>query len=399
MSEIEIKVPELSESVSSAEVLGWKVKPGDPVEEDQVLVELETDKVVLEVSAPCDGVVTEILVKEGDTVKTGDVVAKVEEGAAKAENVPAAAAVASVPAPEPAPAPEAAAPAAAPAPAAKPAESRVMPSALRAAAEAGIDARALQGTGVGGRVTKADVEAKAAAPAESPVSVFFPAPHAVSRDTSRVASAAASVRLNSSLGTAAVTLFEKVDVTSLFDLIESESASFEAREGVPLEASAVFAAALSRTAEAFPAIAPAAASGAALVNLAVDTALGTIYPAVVASRREGIAGLLRRLSDLKSRAEAGSLTPQELSLGDITLITGRGAGTISSTPAVTPPQAATLAVHRAEETAVWKNGTWEPRRVAVAALSFDSRMVERETASDALLFFRSLIENPVRIFL
>ena len=411
MSEIEIKVPELSESVSSAEVLGWKVKPGDPVEEDQVLVELETDKVVLEVSAPCDGVVTEILVKEGDTVKTGDVVAKVEEGAAKAENVPAAAAVASVPAPEPAPAP-----------AAKPAESRVMPSALRAAAEAGIDARALQGTGVGGRVTKADVEAKAAAlptpapvpapaapaaapapqaaaPAESPVSVFFPAPHAVSRDTSRVASAAASVRLNSSLGTAAVTLFEKVDVTSLFDLIESESASFEAREGVPLEASAVFAAALSRTAEAFPAIAPAAASGAALVNLAVDTALGTIYPAVVASRREGIAGLLRRLSDLKSRAEAGSLTPQELSLGDITLITGRGAGTISSTPAVTPPQAATLAVHRAEETAVWKNGTWEPRRVAVAALSFDSRMVERETASDALLFFRSLIENPVRIFL
>lgn len=409
MSEIEIKVPELSESVSSAEVLGWKVKPGDPVEEDQVLVELETDKVVLEVSAPCDGVVTEILVKEGDTVKTGDVVAKVEEGAAKAENVPAAAAVASVPAPEPAPAPEAAAPAAAPAPAAKPAESRVMPSALRAAAEAGIDARALQGTGVGGRVTKADVEAKAAAlptpapqaaaPAESPVSVFFPAPHAVSRDTSRVASAAASVRLNSSLGTAAVTLFEKVDVTSLFDLIESESASFEAREGVPLEASAVFAAALSRTAEAFPAIAPAAASGAALVNLAVDTALGTIYPAVVAPRREGIAGLLRRLSDLKSRAEAGSLTPQELSLGDITLITGRGAGTISSTPAVTPPQAATLAVHRAEETAVWKNGTWEPRRVAVAALSFDSRMVERETASDALLFFRSLIENPVRIFL
>ena len=196
-----------------------------------------------------------------------------------------------------------------------------------------------------------------------------------------------------------MTLFEKVDVTSLFDLIESESASFEAREGVPLEASAVFAAALSRTAEAFPAIAPAAASGAALVNLAVDTALGTIYPAVVASRREGIAGLLRRLSDLKSRAEAGSLTPQELSLGDITLITGRGAGTISSTPAVTPPQAATLAVHRAEETAVWKNGTWEPRRVAVAALSFDSRMVERETASDALLFFRSLIENPVRIFL
>jgi len=105
------------------------------------------------------------------------------------------------------------------------------------------------------------------------------------------------------------------------------------------------------------------------------------------------------LSDLKSRAEAGSLTPQELSLGDITLITGRGAGTISSTPAVTPPQAATLAVHRAEETAVWKNGTWEPRRVAVAALSFDSRMVERETASDALLFFRSLIEKPVRIFL
>lgn len=135
------------------------------------------------------------------------------------------------------------------------------------------------------------------------------------------------------------------------------------------------------------------------MNLAVDTALGTIYPAVVASRREGIAGLLRRVSDLRSRAEAGSLTPQELSLGDITLITGRGAGTISSTPAVTPPQAATLAVHRAEETAVWKNSTWEPRRVAVAALSFDSRMVERETASDALLFFRSLIENPVRIFL
>ena len=252
---------------------------------------------------------------------------------------------------------------------------------------------------VTGSLEEGETAPQAAAPAESPVSVLFPAPHAVSRDTSRVASAAASVRLNSSLGTAAVTLFEKVDVTSLFDLIESESASFEAREGVPLEASAVFAAALSRTAEAFPAIAPAAASGAALVNLAVDTALGTIYPAVVASRREGIAGLLRRLSDLKSRAEAGSLTPQELSLGDITLITGRGAGTISSTPAVTPPQAATLAVHRAEETAVWKNGTWEPRRVAVAALSFDSRMVERETASDALLFFRSLIENPVRIFL
>ena len=418
MSEIEIKVPELSESVSSAEVLGWKVKPGDAVEEDQVLVELETDKVVLEVSAPCDGVVTEILVKEGDTVKNGDVVAKVEEGAAKTETAPAAAAAASAPAPKPAPAPEAAAPA----PAEKPAESRVMPSALRAAAEAGIDARALQGTGVGGRVTKADVEAKAtslptpapapvpaapavipapqaAAPAEPPVSVFFPASHAVSRDTSRVASAAASVRLNLSLGTAAVTLFEKVDVTSLFDLIENESAAFEAREGVPLEASAVFAAALSRTAEAFPAIAPAASSGTALVNLAVDTALGTIYPAVVASRREGIAGLLRRVSDLRSRAEAGSLTPQELSLGDITLITGRGAGTIPSTPAVTPPQAATLAVHRAEETAVWKNSTWEPRRVAVAALSFDSRMVERETASDALLFFRSLIENPVRIFL
>ena len=178
MSEIEIKVPELSESVSSAEVLGWKVKPGDPVEEDQVLVELETDKVVLEVSAPCDGVVTEILVKEGDTMKTGDVVAKVEEGAAKAENVPAAAAVASVPAPEPAPAPEAAAPAAAPAPAAKPAESRVMPSALRAAAEAGIDARALQGTGVGGRVTKADVEAKAAA-------LPTPAPHKTFRSSGK----------------------------------------------------------------------------------------------------------------------------------------------------------------------------------------------------------------------
>jgi 2-oxoglutarate dehydrogenase E2 component (dihydrolipoamide succinyltransferase) len=403
---IEVKVPRLPESVSDATLVTWHKNPGDIVERDENLADLETDKVVLEVPAPVRGVLREVRVKGGTTVTSGELLALVEpvEGEAAAAAAPAA-------------------PAAAAAETAAPAQGgrnagRTGPAARRVAKEKGIDPASVPGTGPAGRVTKADVEAAQPAAAPKPV-VAEPAPRPVAvptvlstaaRPERRVAMtrlrARIAERLVEAQQTAAMlTTFNEVDLAAVMALRAKYKDSFEKQHGVKLGFMGFFVKATVEALKRHPVI-NASIEGTDIVyhdyydiGIAVSTDRGLIVPILRDADRQTFAGVEGAIADYGRKAREGTLSMDDLTGGTFTITNGGVFGSLLSTPILNPPQSGILGMHKIQERPVVVDGQVVVRPMMYLALSYDHRIIDGRDAVQFLVAIKEALEDPARLLL
>ena len=418
----EIRVPTLGESVSEATIAKWFKKPGDAVKADEPLVELETDKVTLEVPAPAAGILGDIAAKDGETVGPGALLGSIDEGgaAAAAPAKPAAAPKTAAPA-QAAPAP-AAKPAAAPAPAPAPAPAAASgkqpgPAVNRIAAESGIDASGVPGTGKDGRVTKGDMLAAVAsgmaatpAPAPAPAQARAPsAPEDATREErvrmTRLRQTIAR-RLKDAQNTAAMlTTFNDVDMSAVMDLRKTYKDVFEKKHGVKLGFMGFFAKACVQALKDIPAV-NAEIDGQDLVyknyyhiGVAVGTEKGLVVPVVRDADRLSIADIEKTIGDYGRRARDGKLAIDEMQGGTFTITNGGIYGSLMSTPILNAPQSGILGMHRIEERPVVRGGQVVVRPMMYLALSYDHRIVDGREAVTFLVRVKEALEDPARLVL
>lgn len=404
----EIKVPTMGESVTEATVARWLKKVGDTVQADEVLLELETDKVNVEVNAPTSGTLTEIVADEGANVAVGALLGVLGEGAAAPAPKPAAA----TPAPAaPAPAP---APAAAPTPGAG-----VMPAARKMAEDNKVDTSGIAGTGKDGRVTKGDViqhlETRPAAPAPAPAPAPRPAPVSsgpraraeqeervrMTRLRQRIAE-----RLKEAQNTAAMlTTFNEVDMTNVIAMRNQLKDAFEKKHGVKLGFMSFFVKAAIVALKELPAV-NAEIDGTDLVyknyydiGVAVGTPQGLVVPVVRDADKLSFAGVEKTIGELGKKARDGKLSIDELSGGTFTISNGGVYGSLMSTPILNTPQSGILGMHKTMDRAVVVNGKVEVRPMMYLALSYDHRIIDGREAVTFLVRVKECIENPERILL
>jgi 2-oxoglutarate dehydrogenase E2 component (dihydrolipoamide succinyltransferase) len=401
----EIKVPTLGESVNEATIARWLKHPGDTVAMDDPLVELETDKVTLEVNAPAAGTLTEVLFPEGANVGVGAVLGRIGEGAAKP--MPAAAKPAAAPAPAPA-----ARPAPAPASASNGAEilARSGPAARKAAAETGVDVTKVQPTGKDGRVTKSDIAAAAAkpAPASAPAPMTAREPRDIGPREERVRMTRLrkriAERLKDAQNTAAMlTTFNEVDMTEVMALRDRYRESFEKQHGVRLGFMSIFAKACIQALKEIPA-ANAEIDGDDIIyknhydiGVAVGTEQGLVVPVVRDADQLSFAEIEKRVADLGRRARDGKLSLDELSGGTFTITNGGVYGSLLSTPILNPPQSAILGMHKIQKRPVVVGDKIEARPMMYLALSYDHRMIDGREAVTFLVRVKECIEDPQRM--
>src|SRR2546422_690613 len=405
---IEIKVPQLSESVAEATLLAWHKKVGEAVKRDENLIDIETDKVVLELPAPADGVLAKIIRGDGSTVKADEVIATLDtEGKASAA-APAAAQVKAAPAPIPAAKPSASA-----APA--------MPSARKLAEEKGIDTAAVAGSGRGGRITKGDVlGAKSAPEPEAPAAVkpSLPQPSApvsveqilgnrpeqrvpMSRLRARIAE-----RLVQSQSTAAIlTTFNEVNMQPVVELRKKYQERFEKEHGVRLGFMSFFVKASVHALKKYP-IVNASVDGNDIVyhgyfdiGIAVGSPRGLVVPILRDADQMSFAEVEKKIADFGKRAQDGKLTIEELSGGTFSISNGGGFGSMVSSPVINPPQSAILGVHATRERPVAENGQIVIRPINYLALSYDHRIVDGREAVLSLVAIKEALEDPARLLL
>src|SRR5438445_416324 len=371
---IEVKVPQLSESVSEATLLAWHKKVGEAVKRDENLIDIETDKVVLELPAPADGVLTKIIKGDGGTVKAGEIIATLDTEGKASASAPAAAQLK-----------------AAPAPAAKPAPAAAMPSARKLAEEKGIDTGSIAGSGRGGRVTKGDVLGATSAPApQAPATAkpSLPQPSApvsveqilgnrpeqrvpMSRLRARIAE-----RLVQSQSTAAIlTTFNEVNMQPVMDLRKKYQERFEKEHGVRLGFMSFFVKASVHALKKYPVV-NASIDGNDIVyhgyfdiGIAVGSSRGLVVPILRDADRMSFAEIEKRIADFGKRAQEGKLTIEELTGGTFSISNGGIFGSMLSTPIINPPQSAILGVHATKERAVVENGQIVARLMNCRALS------------------------------
>jgi len=402
---IEIKVPTLGESVSEATIAKWLKSVGDAVKADEPLVELETDKVTVEVPAPSAGVLAGITAETGSTVGVGSVL-----GVISADGKGVAAA--------PAKAAPAAAAAAAPAPAVvKPAapvagSPIVLPAARKAAADAGVDTSALTGTGKGGRVTKGDVLNAPAAPAPAaakPAAPSGPRSRADREERVRMTRLRKRIaeRLKDAQNTAAMlTTFNEVDMTALTELRASYKDNFEKKHGVRLGFLSFFVKAAIAALKEWPAV-NAEIDGEDLVyksyydiGVAVGTPQGLVVPVVRDADLLSFAGVEKTIGDLGKRARDGKLAMDDLQGGTFTISNGGVYGSLLSTPILNPPQSAILGLHKIQQRPmVMPDGSIKARPMMYLALSYDHRIIDGREAVSFLVRVKESIEDPSRILL
>jgi len=404
---IEIRVPTLGESISEATVGKWFKKAGEPVRADEPLVELETDKVTLEVNAPGAGVLSEITAETGQTVAIGALLGQVSGGAA-----------ASAP-----PAAPKAAPAPAPATTAMPPS----PSAAKIAAENAIDLAAVGGSGKRGQVLKGDVLAAAAAApapivARAPVQAPPPAPAPVSVPPPRVSTPddgtreervritklrqTIARRLKDAQNTAAMlTTFNEVDMTEVMGMRARYKDAFEKKHGVKLGFMGFFVKACVQALKEIPAV-NAEIDGADLVyknyyhlGIAVGTDKGLIVPVVRDCEKLSIAEIEKKIADLGKRARDGQLKLEELQGGTFTITNGGIYGSLMSTPILNAPQSGILGMHKIQERPVAIAGKVEIRPMMYLALSYDHRVVDGKEAVTFLVRVKEALEDPARLVL
>ena len=399
----EIKVPVLGESVTEATIARWLKQPGDTVAMDDPLVELETDKVTLEVNAPAAGTLTEVLAAEGSNVAVGAVLGHIGDGAVKPAPAKAAPAAA-------APAPKAAALAPAPAaPAGNGADilARSGPAVRKAVAETGVDATKMAPTGKDGRLTKADVAAAASAkPAAPPAPPSAPRELGPREERVRMTRLRRRIaeRLKEAQNTAAMlTTFNEVDMTEVLALRERYRESFEKQHGVRLGFMSIFAKACIVALKEIPA-ANAEIDGDEIIyknhydiGIAVGTEQGLVVPVVRDADQLSFADIEKRVADLGRRARDGKLSLEELSGGTFTITNGGVYGSLLSTPILNPPQSAILGMHKIQKRPMVVGDKVEVRSMMYLALSYDHRLIDGREAVTFLVRVKECIEDPQRM--
>jgi 2-oxoglutarate dehydrogenase E2 component (dihydrolipoamide succinyltransferase) len=407
----EIRVPTLGESVSEATIGRWFKKPGDPVKADEPVVELETDKVTLEVNAPAAGTLGDIVAKDGETVAAGAILGSIVEGGAGA--APAKAAAPEKAAPK---APAAAPKAAAPAPASV-AQGGNGPAVGRIAAETGLDPANVAGSGRGGRVTKGDMlgalanGGPGAAPAPAaPVLMRAPsAPDDASREERvRMTKLRQTIarRLKDAQNTAAMlTTFNDVDMGAVMKLRSQYKDVFEKKHGVKLGFMGFFTKAVVQALKELPAV-NAEIDGQDIVyknyyhiGVAVGTEKGLVVPVVRDADQKSIADIEKTISDFGRRARDGQLKIEEMQGGTFTITNGGIYGSLMSTPILNAPQSGILGMHRIEERPVVKAGQVVPRPMMYLAMSYDHRIVDGREAVTFLVRVKEALEDPARLVL
>jgi len=412
---IEITVPTLGESVADATVARWIKTTGDAVAADEPVVELETDKVTLEVPAPAAGTLGEILAAEGATVEVGASLAMLNEGAAPAAPAPEAPAKPAPAKSAPAtPAPVPAAPAAASAAAGMP----LSPAVRRLVEENNLNPAAIRGTGVDGRLTKADVLAHmkgapaASAPAAAPAQQMprqQPRPEDAAREErvpmSKLRQVIAS-RLKAAQNTAAMlTTFNEVDMTALMALRSTYRQEFEAAYGTRLGFMGMFVLASIKALQEFPAV-NAEIDGTDIIyknyyniGVAVGTPQGLVVPVVRDAGGLGLAEIETRIADFGDRARNGKITPDDMAGGSFTISNGGVYGSLMSTPILNPPQSGILGMHKIEKRPVVVDDAIVIRPMMYLALSYDHRIIDGREAVSFLARIKELVEDPRRIVL
>lgn len=399
----DIMTPALGESVTEATVARWTKKAGDAVKKDEVLVELETDKVSLEVAAPADGVLAEIAADEGATVTPGAVLGRVTEGGV------AAAAPAAKPAAAAAPAPAAAASAPTAAPAK--AEPVLAPSAQRVVAENRLEAGAIAGSGKDGRITKGDALAALEARASAPAPAAAPqASRSVHDREERVRMTrlrqTIARRLKEAQNAAAMlTTFNEVDMSAVMALRNQHKDAFEKRHGVKLGFMGFFVKAVVHALKQVPEV-NAEIDGTDLIyknhydiSVAVGTEKGLVTPVLRDADLLSLAGVEKGIGDLGKKARDGQLALEDLQGGTFTISNGGVYGSLMSTPILNAPQSGILGMHKIQERPVAVNGQVVIRPMMYLALSYDHRIVDGQGAVTFLVRVKEAIEDPQRLLL
>ncbi|HNU10416.1 MAG TPA: 2-oxoglutarate dehydrogenase complex dihydrolipoyllysine-residue succinyltransferase [Rubrivivax sp.] len=420
MAIVEVKVPQLSESVSEATLLQWKKKPGEAVAMDEILIEIETDKVVLEVPAPAAGVLTEIVAADGATVTADQLIARIDTEATVGAAAPAAA---------PAPAAAAAAPpATAPAAAGGKAAGVAMPAAAKLMADHGLAAGSVPGSGKDGRVTKGDVLAAvaggAAAPAPAAAPVAAPVAPSVAKPLPAVAApmsenlgdrpeqrvpmtrlrARIAERLLQSQATNAIlTTFNEVNMAPVMEMRKRFQDRFEKEHGVKLGFMSFFVKAAVAALKRYP-IVNASVDGNDIVyhgyfdiGIAVGSPRGLVVPVLRSADQMSFADVEKKIAEFGVKARDGKLSIDELTGGTFSISNGGVFGSMLSTPIINPPQSAILGVHATKERAVVENGQIVVRPMNYLALSYDHRIIDGREAVLSLVAMKEALEDPARL--
>jgi 2-oxoglutarate dehydrogenase E2 component (dihydrolipoamide succinyltransferase) len=402
----DIRVPTLGESVTEATIGRWFKKAGDAVAADEPLVELETDKVTVEVPAPAAGVLEEIRVKDGETVGVGAILGSIKEGAGGAKAAPKAAA----PAPAKTEAPKAAPAAAAPAQAK--AGGVVLPSVRKLAAESGVSPDNVQGTGKDGRVMKGDMLSAIAGGARpsAPAAARAPSPATDAEREERVRMTrlrqTIATRLKEAQNTAAMlTTFNDVDMSAVMHMRSQYKEPFEKKHGVKLGFMGFFVKACIAALKEIPAV-NAEIDGEDLVyknyyhvGVAVGTDRGLVVPVVKDADAMSIAEIEKTIADFGKRARDGKLSMQDMQGGTFTISNGGIYGSLLSTPILNAPQSGILGMHRIEERPVAVKGQVVIKPMMYLALSYDHRIVDGREAVTFLVRVKENLEDPARMVL
>lgn len=423
MAIVEVKVPQLSESVSEATMLQWKKKPGEAVAQDEILIELETDKVVLEVPAPAAGVLAQVLQNDGDTVVADQVIATIDTEA-KAGAAEAAAGAAEV---KPAVAPAAApAPAAQPAAAASASSTAASPAAAKLLAEKGLSTADVTGSGRDGRVTKGDAlaagsapkAAPAAAPAKAAAKPALPEVKVPASATtwlndrpeqrvpmSRLRARIAERLLESQQTNAILTTFNEVNMQPVMDLRAKYKDKFEKEHGVKLGFMSFFVKAAVHALKKFPLV-NASIDGNDIVyhgyfdiGIAVGSPRGLVVPILRNADQLSLAEIEKQIAEFGQKAKDGKLSIEEMTGGTFSISNGGVFGSMLSTPIINPPQSAILGVHATKERPVVENGQIVIRPINYLALSYDHRIIDGREAVLSLVAMKDALEDPARLLL
>ena len=401
MSIVEIKVPQLSASVAEATLLTWKKTPGESVREDEIVIEVETAKVVMEVPAPASGVFAEILAADGATVTANQVIATINTTGQATAAAPSAAAAAPAPA-------QTAAPAAAPAPASK--AGVAMPAAAKLMADNNLAAGSVAGTGKDGRVTKGDVLGAVAGGTSSPAVPAQPVATlpAGARPEERVPMTRLRARiaerlLESQRTNAILTTFNEANMAPVMEMRKKFQESFEKEHGVKLGFMSFFVKAAVHALKKFPLLNASVDGNDVIyhgyfdIGIAVGSPRGLVVPILRDADQMSFAEIEKKIAEYGQKAKEGKLSLEEMTGGTFTISNGGVFGSMLSTPIINPPQSAILGVHATKERAVVENGQIVIRPMNYLAMSYDHRIIDGREAVLGLVAMKEALEDPARI--
>lgn len=385
---VDIKVPVLPESVADATIATWHVQPGEAVSRDQNLVDIETDKVVLEVVAPADGSISEILHNEGDTVAAEQVIAKFVAGAGAAAPAPATAEESDSD------------------------DDVLSPSVRRLLAEKDIDPAKIKGSGKNGRITKEDVEKhlKGASAAPAPAATTDASVVMADRSEKRVPmtrlrKTIANRLLEAKNSTAMLTTFNEVNMKPIMDLRKKYQTVFEEKHGIRLGFMSFYVKAVTEALKRYPEV-NASIDGDDIcyhnyfdVSIAVSTPRGLVTPVLKDCDQLGLAGIEKGIKSLALKGRDGKLTMDELTGGNFTITNGGVFGSLMSTPIINPPQSAILGMHKIQDRPMAVDGKVEILPMMYLALSYDHRIIDGKESVGFLVTVKEMLEDPTRLLL